>query len=157
MSEAKPPVLKSEYLFTFTIGVTALHDIGAAPAGTLHIDMLGKGTFEGPRLRGEVLGGGMDMKRLRGDGSMGPNVRLVLRTDDGALIFMHYTGVRHGAPEVMARIAAGEVVDPGEYYLRNTPYFETSSPKYDWLNRIVAVGVGRRLPDRAAYDVFEIR
>jgi hypothetical protein len=150
------PELKSEYLFTFKTGVTALHDIGPAPAGGLHIDLLGSGTFEGPRLKGEVLGGGMDMKRLKGDGSMGPNVRLVLRTDDGALIFMHYTGVRHGAPEVMARIAAGEVVDPGEYYLRNTPYFETSAPKYDWLNRIVAVGVGRRMPDHAVYEIFQI-
>ena len=150
------PELKSEYLFTITLAVDALHDVGSVPLGTLHIDMLGKGTFEGPRLRGEVLPGGMDMKTLRADGAMKPNVRLVLKTDDGALIFMHYTGVRHGSPEVMARIARGEVVPPTQYYLRNTPYFETAAPKYDWLNRIVAVGVGRRLPDRAAYDVFEI-
>lgn len=150
------PELKSEFLFTFTIRVTALHDIGGAPAGTLHIDMLGAGTFKGPRLEGEVLGGGMDMKRLRGDGAMSPNVRLVLRTNDDALIFMHYQGVRHGPADVMARIAAGEEVDPGAYYLRNTPYFETSAAKYDWLNRIVAVGVGRRMPDHASYDVFQI-
>ena len=63
---------------------------------------------------------------------------------------------RYGSDEVMSRIAAGEVVDPSEYYLRNTPYFETSSTRYDWLNRIVAVGDGRRMPDHAAYDVFEI-
>ena len=56
----------------------------------------------------------------------------------------------------MERIAAGEEVDPSEYYLRNMPNFETASATYDWLNRIVAVGVGRRLPDHAAYDVFEI-
>jgi hypothetical protein len=150
------PELKSEYLFTITLSVDALHDVGKLPLGTLHIDMLGKGTFEGPRLKGEVLPGGMDMKTLRADDAMKPNVRIVLKTDDGALIFMHYTGVRHGSPEVMARIARGEVVPPTEYYLRNTPSFETASPKYDWLNRIVAVGVGRRLPDHAAYDVFQI-
>ena len=40
--------------------------------------------------------------------------------------------------------------------LRNTPYCETTSDKYDWLNRIVAVGVSRRMPDHAAYDIFEI-
>jgi hypothetical protein len=102
------------------------------------------------------LPGGMDEKTIRSDGAMNPNVRLVLRTDDGVLIYMHYTGVRHGSAEVMARIAAGEVVDPSEYYLRNTPYFETASEKYGWLNRIVAVGVGRRMPDHAAYDVFQI-
>lgn len=150
------PELRSEYLFTISVAVDALHDVGGVPLGTRHIDVLGKGKFEGPRLKGEVLPGGMDMKTLRADGAMNPNVRLVLKTDDGALIFMHYTGVRHGSAEVMARIAQGEVVSPSEYYLRNTPYFETAAPKYDWLNRIVAVGVGRRMPDHAAYDVHEI-
>jgi hypothetical protein len=56
----------------------------------------------------------MDVETLRADGAMRPDVRLVLRTDDGALIFMHYAGVRHGMPEVMARIARGEVVPPAE-------------------------------------------
>ena len=150
------PELKSEFLFTITVTVDTLHDVGLVPSGTRHIDMLGKGTFEGPRLKGEVLAGGMDMKTVRADGAMNPNVRMVLKTDDGALVIMLYTGVRHGSPEVMARLARGEVVPPTEYYLRNTPYFETAAPRYDWLNRIVAVGVGRRMPDHASYDVFQI-
>jgi len=150
------PELRSEFLFTISVTVTQFYDVGATPFGTRHIDMLGPGTFEGPRLRGEVLPGGMDQKLVRADGAMTPNVRLVLRTDDDALIHMYYTGVRHGSPEVMRRIAEGETVDPSEYYLRSAPFFETTAPKYDWLNRIVAVGVGRRLPDKGQYDVFEI-
>ena len=150
------PELKSEFLFTVRVGVSKLHDIGETPFGLRHIDMLGAGSFAGPRLKGQVLPGGMDQKIFRADGAMIPNVRLVLQTDDEAMIYMSYTGVRYGTPEVMQRIADGEEVDPSEYYLRNTPYFETASEKYDWLNRIVAVGVGRRLPDHAAYDVFEI-
>jgi len=150
------PSLNSQYLFTMTCTVTQLHDVGATPFGTRHIDLLGEGTFEGPRLRGIVLPGGIDQKLIRADGAMTPNVRLVLQTHDGALVYMSYTGVRHGSPDVMRRIAEGKVVDPSEYYLRNTPYFETAVPKYDWLNRIVAVGIGRRMPDHAAYDVFEI-
>jgi hypothetical protein len=150
------PELRSEYLFTITVAVSALHDVGTVPLGRRHIDMLGAGKFEGPRLKGEVLSGGMDMKTLRSDGALNPDVRLVLKTDDGALIFMQYRGVRHGPPEVMARIARGEPVQPTEYYLRNTPYFETAAPKYDWLNRIVAVGVGRRMPEHGEYDVFQI-
>ncbi|MCH7794022.1 MAG: DUF3237 domain-containing protein [Proteobacteria bacterium] len=150
------PELKSEFLFTVRVGVSKLHDIGETPFGLRHIDMLGAGSFAGPRLKGQVLPGGMDQKIFRADGAMNPNVRLVLQTDDEAMIYMSYTGVRYGTPEVMQRIADGEEVDPSEYYLRNTPYFETASEKYDWLNRIVAVGVGRRLPGHAAYDVFEI-
>ncbi len=150
------PELKSEFLFTFTVTVAQLHDVGETPFGTRHIDMLGGGSFEGPRLRGAVLPGGIDQKLIRSDGAMTPNVRLVLQTDDDALIYMYYTGVRHGSPEVMRRIADGESVDPSEYYLRNAPFFETAAPRYDWLNRIVSVGVGRRMPDHAAYDIFEV-
>ena len=150
------PALESELLFTLSASVTRLHDVGPVPAGTRHVDLLGAGTFEGPRLRGEVLPGGLDMKTVRSDGAAIPNVRLVLKTDDDALIFMHYTGIRYGPPGVMARIAAGEIVDTSEYYHRNTPYFETCSRKYAWLNRIVSVGLGWRKADRAGYEVFEI-
>ncbi len=150
------PELKSEFLFTVRVAVSQLHEVGKTPLGVRHVDMLGAGSFEGPRLKGKVLPGGMDQKIFRADGAMNPNVRLVLETDDNALIYMHYTGVRFGTPEVMRRIAEGEEVDPSLYYLRSTPYFETAAEKYDWLNRIVAVGIGRRMPDHAAYDVFEI-
>ena len=148
--------LKSEFLFGLTASVTRLLDVGNVPAGCRHVDLLGAGSFEGPRLRGKLHPGGLDMKTLRPDGAVIPNVRLVLETDDEALIFMHYTGIRCGPPEVMARIAAGEAVDPAEYYHRNTPYFETSSEKYAWLNRICAVGIGWRRGESAGYDVFEI-
>lgn len=150
------PTLNSEYLFTIRVTVDELHDVGSVPLGTRHLDMLGAGTFEGPKLKGVVLPGGIDQKIFRADGAMNPNVRMVLKTDDDALIYMHYTGVRYGTQDVMDRIANGETVDPSENYLRNTPYFETASEKYDWLNRIVSVGVGRRMPDHAAYDVFQI-
>jgi hypothetical protein len=69
---------------------------------------------------------------------------------------MSYRGVRHGPPEVMARLAAGERVDPKSYYFRMAPVFETASKKYDWLNRIVAVGTGRREPTGPVYEVAEV-
>jgi hypothetical protein len=136
--------------------VSQSHHLGDTPAGGRRIDVFMEGSFEGPRLRGSILPGGSDLLLRRQDGAMQPDVRLYLRTDDDALIQVTYRGIRHGAAEVMARIAAGEQVAPSEYYLRNTPYFETSAPQYDWLNRIVAVGIGRREPDAAVYDIHEI-
>ena len=65
--------------------------------------------------------------------------------------------MRQSSPEVAARIARGEAVSPTDYYLRTSPFFETAAPKYDWLNRLVAVGVGERLPNGATYEVFEIQ
>jgi len=52
--------------------------------------------------------------------------------------------------------ARGEPVSGAEYYLRTVPFFETSSPKYAWINKIVSVGVGERRADAVVYEVFEI-
>jgi hypothetical protein len=114
------------------------------------------GTFEGERLNGTFITGGSDWQSLRADGAISINVRLPMKTDDGALIAMRYRGIRHGPKEVMDRLAKGETVNPSEYYFRVTPWFETSSEKYDWLNRVVAVAIGHRLPEGPTYHVFEI-
>ena len=66
------------------------------------------------------------------------DVRCVMQTDDGALIGMTYRGMRHGPKDVLDRIAKGETVNPQLYYMRATPYFETASEKYDFLNKLVA-------------------
>ena len=83
-------------------------------------------------------------------------MRLVLETDDGATIGMTYRGMRHGPAVVMDRINRGDNVDPAEYYFRISVAFETAAAKYDWLNRIIAVGTGRRPPEGPVYDVFEV-
>jgi hypothetical protein len=53
-------------------------------------------------------------------------------------------------------MARGEVVAASEYYLRTAPFFKTSSPRYAWINKLVAVGVGERRADSVVYEVFEI-
>ena len=60
---------------------------------------------------------------------------------------MTYRAIRYGPPDVVARIERGEVVDPTSYYFRINPLFETANANYDWLNRVVAVGVGHRRAD----------
>jgi len=69
---------------------------------------------------------------------------------------MAYQGVRHGPPDVVERIENGEVVDPTSYYFRINPLFETAAAKYDWINRVVGVGIGHRSPDGPIYSVFEV-
>ena len=79
-----------------------------------------------------------------------------METDDGALIGMTYLGMRHGPKEVLDRIGRGEKVSPTEYYMRATPYDETASEKYGWLNRIVSVAYGHRMAGGAIYQVFQV-
>src|SRR5262245_5033738 len=148
--------LSSLPLFVFQIEVKPPSIIGATPGHDRRIGEIAGGRFEGERLRGKILTGGSDWQSLRSDGAITINVRLVMQTDDGALIGMTYLGMRHGPKEVMDRLARGEHVSPSEYYMRVTPYFETSSEKYGWLNRIVSVGYGHRMSGGAIYQVFEI-
>jgi hypothetical protein len=148
-------MLRSEFLGTLRIELGVSHLVGDAPAGWRRIDVFGGGSFKGPKINA-VLVVGSDSLQGRADGAIQPDVRITLRTDDGAIIYMTYRGVRHGPADVMDKIARGEVVSPDSYYLRSAPFFETAAPRYDWLNRIVSIGVGRREPLAAIYEVYEI-
>jgi hypothetical protein len=148
--------LRLQPLFIFQIEVKPPSIIGATPGHDRRIGEISGGSFEGERLRGKILSGGSDWQSLRADGATTLNVRLVMQTDDGALIGMTYLGMRHGPKEVLDRIGRGEKVSPTEYYMRATPYYETASEKYGWLNRIVSVAYGHRMAGGAIYQVFEV-
>ncbi len=151
------PELKSRHLFDITMKLLPTLELGNTPAGNRRIFTVSVGQFAGDRLQGEVLPqASSDLLLVRADGSSRQDVRLILRTHDNALILMTYRGVRHASPEVSARIAHGEQVAPSDYYLRTAPFFETSSPSYTWLNKIVSIGIGERLADGVKYEVFEI-
>ena len=70
-------------------------------------------------------------------------MRCTLQATDEQLIYMWYRGVVYATPS-------------GEQYVRTTPVFETASDTYGWLNRTIAVGVGRQVPGKAAYRIYEI-
>jgi hypothetical protein len=143
-------------LMTLQVAVGDLVRIGAVPHGTRVIAPIVGGRFDGPRLRGEVLPGGGDWTLLRGDGVLELDLRLTLRTDDGALIHMTSFGLRHGPPEVIAALARGEAVDPAAYYFRTTPRFETGHSRYGFLNHLLAVATGDRRPGGPIYPIEQI-
>jgi hypothetical protein len=154
-----PEALKAVHtrpLFVMCLNVRPLQVIGATPGAFRRIGVVPGGVFEGDRARGEVLEGGSDWQTVRSDGATTLDVRLVLRTWDDALIGMRYRGLRYGTPEIVARIDKGEAVDPASYYFRINALFETASSTYDWLNRILAIGVGYRRAEGVVYSLFEI-
>jgi hypothetical protein len=93
---------------------------------------------------------------LRSDGVLELDLRITLETDDQALIYLSFQGLRYGPPEVIAAFSRGEVVDPARYYFRTAPRFETSAESYAFLNRIVAIGVGETRPPGAVHRIDEI-
>jgi hypothetical protein len=158
LSLALPETLKSvrtRSLFVLREQVPPLFVVGQTPNGFRRIGVVPGGSFEGERLSGEVVSGN-DWQSVRTDSCIKLDVRLLLKTTDGALIAMTYTCLRAGSPDIIQKLDKGEHVDPASYYFRMIPIFETSAPQYDWINRIVSVGVGHRLADGPLYSIFEV-
>lgn len=150
-------MIQTRPLFTLTAEVPRIVDMGMTPSGQRRIAHVSGGTFKGERLSGTIHAApGGDWILVRPDGATVLDVRVTLETDDAQLIYMTYRGIRHGPADVMARLAKGEAVDSASYYFRTTPVFETAAPKYDWLNRIIAVATGRREKSGPVYEVYEV-
>jgi hypothetical protein len=117
-----------------------IENVGPTPRGALIIFPVIGGSFDGDRLSGKVLPGGGDWVMVRSDGTLELDLRVTLETDDGALIYMTFTGVR----------------DDANRYFRTLPRFETAAPKYDFLNRLLAVGIAEIHPDGPVHLIEEL-
>jgi hypothetical protein len=142
MPETALPV---EYLFTITAQTVAPVMMQNGPQGTRVIVGVTGGTFEGPKLKGTVAAnGGGDYLTSRADGSVKLDVRIVLNTDDGAVILMTYNGI-------------GLTRDDGSLSLRTAPLFETGDERYSWLNRVQAVATGAPGRGDVSYTVYALK
>ncbi len=126
------------------------------PYGERRFMVVTGGTVKGERINGEFLSGGSDCQLIRPDGVAELDVRVVIKTDDGAHILMKGLGMRHGPPEVIAKLFSGELVDPATYYFRESVMFEAPPGKYEWMNRIIGIGTGARDRDGVKIDMFEV-
>ena len=147
--------IKTELLFTIALEVDVLN-IGDTPYGSRRVGRFGSGSFKGSKLKGSVLPGGACWMLMRRDDVLEIEARITLETDDKQHIYMHWKGLRHGPRDVMDRLNRGENVDPATYYFRTTPYFETSSEKYGWLNRICSIATGSRKASGRSFEVFQV-
>ena len=130
-------------------------DLGDTPLGRRRIIPLTRGHAAGPYCDAELLPtGGADWQIVRASGSSLADIRYTLKTDGGALLYVQSQGVRHGDPNVLARLAAGEDVDPSEYTFRTTVTIETADPELAWVNDGVFIAVGGRQPSGVSYDVY---
>jgi len=147
---------KLEHLFDMHAGLEPPQLIGAAPAGTRQIFIVKGGDVDGPRLRGELLPGGGDWATMRPDGAVQLDVRATLKTDDGALIYAYYSGIIGDAMKTAGRVFSGEEVPLRDYYFYSNPLFQTGAEKYEWLNRVVAIGRGKVAAGAVEYRVWAV-
>ena len=150
-------MIETEFLCKVEVTLEPVRDLGETPLGRRRIIGITGGKFSGSRLSGRILPGGADWQLIRADGVACLDARYTLETDDGALIYVNNKGYRHGPKEAMERLARGEEVDPALIYTRSTPWLETSSPGYAWLNRMICVATGARRPAAVEFDFFEVK
>ncbi len=160
--ENSMPELQTEFLFEIKIPLCSPIDIGQAPDGHRMIFMAQSGSFEDPKIKGEVIPmSGGDWSKIRADSSGASDVRLSLKTDDGAIVLMTYFGRMVASSENLEyALDFSKPDDPqgaDRYYFRTNPLFETGDKRYAWLNHIVAVGKGRTGDNGVIYEVFEVR
>ena len=85
--------MRSRPLMTLRLDTAPTQDIGAGPDGTRVTFPITGGSFEGDKLRGQVLSGGDDWTVKRSDGVVELDLRITLEADDGALIHMTFKGI----------------------------------------------------------------
>jgi len=136
--------------------VGALVTLGAAKHGERRYVPLGGGTVKGPELNGTLVEGGVDWQIQRSDGVLELAAHYVIRAEDGALIEVQSDGLRHGPPEVMARLARGEAVAPDEYFFRTMIRFTTGAPQWLHLNKTLALAVGQREARLVVLDFYRL-
>jgi Protein of unknown function (DUF3237) len=151
---AAPPALVPMAQIRCEVG--ELISLGLAKHGERRYVPLGGGTVRGPELNGRLVEGGIDWQVNRADGVLDIAAHYVIRTNDGALIEVQSDGMRHGPPEVMARLARGESVARDEYFFRTLMRFQTGAPAWMHLNKVMAIAVGQREKGLVVLDVYRI-
>jgi len=147
------PRLTLIYRLEATLGPAL--DVGDTAQGRRRIVPQTGGTFTGPELNGKLLpGASADWQIVLADGTALGDIRYVLQTDRGDLLYVQSRGVRHGSAEVLARLGRGEDVDPSEYTFRTSTQIETAAVGLDWINKGVFISVGGRQPGGVVYETY---
>lgn len=128
-------------------------ELGDTATGHQRIVPLTGGTFAGPEIGGTLIpGASADWQTVLPDGTVLGDIRYVLQTDSGDVLYVQSHSIRHGSSEVLARLARGEDVDASEYTFRTSTRIATASQKLDWLNKGVFVSVAGRQPGSVIYE-----
>jgi hypothetical protein len=112
-----------EFVYTAYVDIGKTMELGNASEGQRRVIPIVGGTFQGPRLQGEIIPGGANWTRSRHDGATVAEATYFLKTDDDVLIRITNAGVS-ARPNGLRF---------------TTPRFEAPRDKYEWLNQSVFI------------------
>jgi hypothetical protein len=154
--EGLPDTLPLRWFADLAIEVGLPQDVGPSIHGHRRLIPILGGQVSAEGWEAEVLPGGADFQLIVSPTLAELDARYTLKTSTGELIYVHNLALRAANPELMARLARGEPVDPAQVYFRCTPRFETASPSLSWITERVFVGTGVRRPDSVHIRLFEL-
>lgn len=145
-----------EFVCELKVLVSAPMVVGETAHGVRRVIPIVGGTFEGPKMKGDIVNGGADWQIVRKDGVAELEAHYTIKTDDGTYIYIKNLGLRVASPEIAAKIGRGEQVSPNDYYFRAVPKFEAPAGKYEWLNNAIFICKGIRNPDNVTIQVWKV-
>lgn len=147
MSNGLPAPEEGQLVFNATLRLGETHEFGDTQYGKRRLLDVTGGTFSGSRVSGTFLTGGLELELRLPTGSLELEQIDILRTSDGALIFMRTCGF----------------AITGEETARFVPDFEVAnSSRHAWLNSGQYAGT-RKVNSRdgtvelAIYDISAVR
>jgi hypothetical protein len=149
---------RTEHLYSYRAALRAPPElVGPVPEGVRATFYIEGGPVSGPRLQGRMLAVGADWFLVRRDGVGELDVRTTIQTVDGALIYTSYRGYGDLGEDGYERFLRGEL--PQRLPLRILPVLRSAHPAYQWLHRLVCIGVGEADLERfeVSYDIHAVR
>jgi len=154
-----------EPAFTILVTINPPTTIGSASRQTkLMVVPMVAGTVTSeanfsPSVNGKFIDMGTDYIHADPDGKhLRLDAHSVIETDDGATIYLNYTGILNVTPE-LAAIFAGEsesTITPwGDAFIH--PTFETGEEKYQSLENSVFVAAGRFVYEKGGSTIVEYK
>jgi hypothetical protein len=135
-----------ELVFTATLDLADVREVGRTPYGERRFFAVSGGTFNGPRISGTVMSGALDFELMLANGAVELEQIAVLRASDGANIYMRTCGF---APA-------------GDSTARFVPDIEApNASQHAWLNSGKFAGI-RTLNERegtielSIYDISQV-
>jgi len=143
--------------FTLHAALGDTFPIGVGPLGSRSVGTVGEGWVRGERINGTLVGPGADWALLGADGYAQVDVRAQIRTDDGANLYLHYTGSLQLTDAVMAALlGGGDETNFGDAEWFTHVRIESGDERYQWVNRTLFVGHGRAVTGGIEYEIYRL-
>jgi hypothetical protein len=143
MSGGIPAPTRGTLVFSASLQLGTIHDVGATQYGHRRVIDVKGGTFTGSRIQGSFLTGGLDLELTLSNNAVELEQIDILKTSDGTLIYMRGCGMALA----------------GDSAVRVVPDFEVAtSSSYAWLNtgKFAATRVLDSAGSTIKFDVYDI-